>query len=80
MSINVIAYLSALVDERRELAKVDVSDVQRIAEYAAANEARAVMAELIEAGNEWCALMPGLAGGPEFDRLVTALARTGSAS
>lgn len=34
-----------------------------------------VMAELIDAGNAWCDLMPGLAGGPEFDRLVAALAQ-----
>ena len=40
-------------------------------------QARAAVAELIEAGNDWCDLMPGLAGGPEFDRFVAALANAG---
>ena len=39
----------------------------------------AAVAELIEAGNAWCDLMPGLAGGPEFDRLTVALANVGGA-
>lgn len=41
--------------------------------------ALAVMAELIEAANAWCDLMPGLEGGPEFDRLTNALAYAGGA-
>ena len=45
-----------------------------------ARTARAAVAELIEAGNDWCDLMPGLAGGPEFDRLVAALAAAGPQS
>lgn len=39
----------------------------------------AAVTELIQAGNDWCDLMPGLAGGPEFDRLRAALANAGSA-
>jgi hypothetical protein len=40
----------------------------------------AAVAELIEAGNAWCDLMPGLAGGPEFDRLAAAIANVGPQS
>ena len=40
-------------------------------------EARAAVAELLKAGNALCDLMPGLAGGPEFDRFVAALANIG---
>lgn len=43
----------------------------------ALHEYSAAVAELIEAGNDWCDLMPGLAGGPEFDRFVAALANAG---
>jgi hypothetical protein len=41
---------------------------------------RAAVAELIEASRAWCALMPGLAGGPEFDRLRAAAYNIGPQS
>lgn len=38
-------------------------------------QARDVVSELVDAVDHWCALMPGLAGGPEFDRMLAALNR-----
>jgi hypothetical protein len=56
------------------------SELMTSAEYRESREAQFAVIELLNAGNAWCALMPGLAGGPEFDRLRAALARVGGAA
>lgn len=48
--------------------------------YDKVNRLRSIHAtvdEVLKSGNALCDLMPGLAGGPEFDRLVAALANAG---
>lgn len=59
----------------RALSLSDASDA-----IAVCKNARAAVDELIDAAREWCALMPGLAGGPEFDRLRAAAYNIGPQS
>lgn len=70
--VDVRAWLANKVTREREIERATGLPNS---ERAAAESVCAVVDELIDAGNAWCDLMPGLAGGPEFDRLVAALAQ-----
>lgn len=72
VAVNALAVLDSVAKQNQIMSRHRDEDALR--------GVRAAVAELVEVGNAWCDLMPGLAGGPEFDRLVAALASFGGAS
>ena len=74
--VDVLSVLDRLIGNARTTAGL-TGDPRMRDNLRDGEQARAAVAEVIKSGSALCDLMPGLAGGPEFDRFVTALANAG---